>query len=351
MKTIITILIIIISAIPIQAERQYLYLSAISNEQTISDQFLEPTTKTVISFSPSIRRSFGTTEYDMDIQQSGLLLRSLLEFPLDVIMVGGKIELLLNPWHFDQYRFEGSFYTSLTDPSGKMIDSDWSNSDANGSSVPYRMFSYTESNAQMKSLLGQLRAERRFYSQENLHVGLFIGFRYSKIEQDIYDFTGWQLDNSGSRINFSLTDTHALFYKVTYKLPHVGMRLTQTNQYYDLSASVAYSIALVSDVDDHILRGKRSTADINGKGALADVEMKWNIAGKKKGVFLKLSGDISYIRASGSQTQTWYADELVWDPNVNDYVVAVAKGTSITGVPHDINMTRFNLSLEVGLSY
>lgn len=306
---------------------------------------LEPS-KTTFSFSPSIRSSYGETEYDMNINVPGFQLRSLLEYPLDYIMAGGKAELVLNTDRADQYRFEGSYYKSMTDPGGTMFDSDW---------LDQQMFSYTESDAEVKAVLAQFRLERRFYSQQGTHLALFAGYRYSKIEQDIFGIDGWQLDTLGQRFYFTVPDINALYYEVTYKLPHAGLRVTRGGSQVDLSGSVAYSIALVKDIDDHLLRGKLSTADINGKGLLADVEVKWKMKSGGMKLFLKLTGDLSYIRASGSQTQTWYADEYgwVWDENNNEYVwdIAVPEGTSITGIPHDINLTQYTVGLDLGISF
>ena len=304
---------------------------------------------------PSFMYSFGETEYVMDIavpdDQLGVLrLKSQLEFPLDAAYGGGAAGMYLSRHGRKVWRFEAGFWTSFTDPGGTMYDHDWWNLRTG----TFEKFSYTESAVEMKAILFRVEVAREIYTGTNYGLSLFVGFRHHKIEQDVIGFTGWQIvDDAGTVVQVDAPGLLGIVYDVTYNLPHAGVMLTyDLGRTAEFATKAAYSIVMVSDVDDHVLRGKIAESDITGNGLLGGANLRFNIGPPRRSqLFLDLGGEFYYLRASGSQVQRWYADEVIIDPDTNQEIVITEAGTVIPGIPHDINKTAFHVGASVGIEF
>lgn len=298
---------------------------------------------------PYVGTSFGKTEYVMNLafevdDDTTYILGSRLEFPLDVMMVGGLIGYGTDPSSEGAWRIEAGAYTSITDPSGLMRDYDWANIGFFGEWLgEVRDISFTESDAEMKSSMFSVEASRRIIVGSVADVWLVGGFRYHRIEQDIIGYTGWQYDPYGDSLVFgSMQDTAALFYQVTYKLPHLGLRAAMT-PYRSLSVDVrtSFTRAFVSDFDDHLLREKSATATTTGLGVLAGLDLNLDLQpDREQGLQFGLSGEFTYVKSSGTQTQVYYGEASEGEPIPRSL-----------GIPHDINMTQFRIGVSLGYRF
>lgn len=298
-----------------------------------------------LNFKPYIGLSSGKTEYIIDIKipYEGLIyfVKSQLEFPLDQTMIGGEVELKLSPGTQREWAFTVGLYTQVNDLAGKMYDHDWTN-------YPdriYRKISYTESDAEGKNNILLVEIDKMVLIGKRGSLSLTGGFRYQNIDQDIIGFKGWQLDpdNSYEPFSFDVPNIEALTYEVIYKLPNAGFRI----QYYinnkiNLRSRIAYTRAFISDFDDHKLRFKTTESDITGNGLLADFGLRMNFGPTPgKGFFIEFDGDFTYIKASGTSTQSWYGNDPAGDDDET--------GEVHIGIPHEINTTQFRVGLVLGL--
>jgi hypothetical protein len=312
---------------------------------------------------PFISHNFGYTEYIMEwygylatpTDTGPYFLSSKLEFPLDVIMLGAKIGLHSTRETLYAWSIEAGYFTNLDDPGGIMKDHDWETvhrviaGDTVYSWGQVEKFSYTESSAQMKSTQLTLDAFLCVLHENSFSLDLWGGFSYQRIEQNIFGFEGWQLWRDSSIADtVPLNGTeHALFYRVTYKTPHLGLRSNiKLASKVRFTAQAAFAPVWVSDYDDHLIRNKIATASITGSGVNSGASIRLNLGDNPKlKPLIILTSELVYFHASGNQTQKFYDD----DPGTPDVDESVLP--PFPGIPHEINTLQFNVGLRVGLIF
>jgi hypothetical protein len=320
-----------------------------------------------ISVSPSLGYSFGETEYIMNLRtpmtdENGdvvtddlgnpvlLQIKSQLEYPLDVTMGGGNFRL--TPAEDPElWSVEASAFVTLNDPGGVMKDSDWDG--ANGL-YELTQWSYTESSAEMSSLLLNFEATRRILSPGNVRVAALAGLRYHKIEQKLFGVDGWQRLFEASTFTYgepiyftAYENTQVLYYEIKYLLPQIGLNFTA-----DLSPNFMAGIKTIfvpvwfEDVDDHLLRNKLSRADGTGTGFIGSLNLDYRLGSpqRRSRPFISIFAEFTSIGASGDQTQEWYGDDPA-SPDFDD------TGSRITGIPHDANITLYRVGIKAGLTF
>ncbi|MFQ6007673.1 MAG: omptin family outer membrane protease [Candidatus Zixiibacteriota bacterium] len=321
--------------------------------------FAEPAVR--LTVDPFISHNFGYTEYIMEwsgylatpIDTGLYFLKSELEFPLDVIMLGAKIGLHSTKETLYAWSIEAGYCTNLDDPGGIMKDHDWETVKRviDGETVYYwgqvEKFSYTESSADMKSTQLTLEGFLRVMHKTSFSLDLWGGFRYQKIEQNIAGYQGWQLlrDSAVAREITVYSSEPALFYWVTYKSPFLGLRSGfKLGTKVQFAAQAAFAPVWVSDYDDHLIRNKIATASITGSGLISGASIHFDLA--NPATFkptVSLTSDLVYLHASGNQTQKWYGDDPLTEEDDT--------GTVLPGIPHDINTLQLNVGLRVSMIF
>ncbi len=305
------------------------------------------TAKSNIRFgvAPSVMYTFGETEYIMDITYLSnghiMTLKSQLEFPLDGMMAGMTARMYCAQQKLYTWSVEVAYYRNINDPGGIMKDHDWMTDTLTWS--VYK-FSYTESDATMKSRLATLDVTLRVYQHRSFHIDLWGGIRYQKIEQDIIGYEGWQYDTAGVRHDISGTEK-AMEYEVTYKTPHLGLQMeVGLEKASQLRLRAGYAMVWTSDVDDHVLRYKVATSDIKGNGFLGGVNFFHQvIVSEQLRWFFDLFGNVSYFHAQGNQVQRWYGDDPATPSDDTGYI--------LSGIPHEINSTQAQLGVKLGVLF
>ena len=316
--------------------------------------------RTVFRLDPSVSVSFGHSTYRMDILQpsapSGEIsyLASELEFPLDHIMGGMAVHVQSYLDVTRDWEFVVSGFTNFNAPAGTMYDSDWMTV-VNGFDG---QFSYTESDPDGSSLIIDGEFSKRITGDSRASWGGLGGFRYQKITQDIDNFTGWQIDDAGNRIEFDVSGVPALDYEVTYGMPRLGLYgLFSSGQNFQAEFDISGMAVFASDDDDHLLRNKRATGDGTGYGVVARAEADYALAQHRSGAqpFLGLRAEVLSLKVDGDQTQRWYDDEtiLVRDPNTGEVTeeVLVPAGTSFSDIPHEVTSTQFQVGIRLGFTF
>ena len=318
--------------------------------------------KVEFSVAPEFGMISGTTEYELDIEFNFIdttgstpanvawRLTSLLEFPLDT-KIGG-LTFKLNPELYKtSWAVSGGYYTSFTNPTEKMLDSDW---EGESPGFPYTKWSYTESDAELKMNIAELDVSYCFYQREKITFSMLLGGRYQKIENDVIGIDGWQRPFDSVNYEFSdpiyftlYQDTLVGTYEITFKQIKIGV-VTDLQLSEKLSSRIqtAFAPVFFKDIDDHILRNKLSTADGDGKGFIGSLDLKYDFIQNDKlsNMFILLSSSFNYMNAKGSQTQEWYGDDQA-TPGVDD------TGEIIRGIPHSIKSRQFKIGLRFGMTF
>lgn len=304
--------------------------------------------KTNATLSPVFGYGFGNSNYEMNTMVSAdsiiLYARSKLEFPLDVFWMGGAVELDFVSNGRTDWTADISLVTNINNPSGKMKDSDWY------SSPGYQelQIAYTESDVTMSAIMFNAEIARRFYSWGNASTYLTLGFRYLKIDQDIINFSGWQIDlydEDYPKIYYTYDDL-AMLYTIKYIMPTAGLKYRlDINRQSSIAVSAAYALTYAKDEDNHVLRNKLSTADGTGPGFLSKMNYycKLGDRGSQSRPFINIYAEFFTAKITTGQTQFWYGDDPI-SPEDDT-------GTRIEDIPHEITSLQFQIGLNFGLAF
>jgi hypothetical protein len=297
---------------------------------------------------PTVGAFFGYSKYVMDfngyVDTAGTVLahlKSALQFPMNVVMGGAVFSAGPSVTTHGDWSIEAGVFTNLNSPSKSMTDGDWE-------TVPgfSGQFSYTESDAQMTSVLLTLEGYKSIWQQGSLGLDIMGGIRYQNIKQKINGYSGWQLDTiAANGVRQPVFGSGlVLTYSVTYTMPLVGLR-AQMNAGRNtlLSASTAYLVVHAADDDNHLLRNKVAKASGSGSGVESKINMRFIFGSRmsRQMPFLVLSGDFVWLKAQASQTQIWYGPDIG----------GATAGTMISGIPHTILSTQLQLSARLGMAF
>ncbi|MBI2394675.1 MAG: hypothetical protein HYV09_34220 [Deltaproteobacteria bacterium] len=211
------------------------------------------------------------------------------------------------------FAFFGSVHTNLHHPWGKMVDSDFITARTASQSQTIE-FSHTESRAELRLWNAELGVGARV-AQLSPAVRALVtaGFRYESYAHDVRGASGWQLDQTGSRVSVALPDdTLALTYDTRYRIAFLGVRVDgqlSPNAVFVTEARVLGSWS--SHEDDHVLRHKIARSEPYGLGFALSGGPALRVG---KSMHLGLSLQLQYLRAvSGSLKQRYYADDPYLD--------------------------------------
>jgi hypothetical protein len=108
---------------------------------------------------------------------------------------------------------------------------------------------------------------------------------------------------------------------------------------------------MASDLDDHLLRGKTAEASTTGWAFLSRARGRLLLT-RYGSVRPFLLGQFEYSKysASGSQTQTWYRDEIYYNPDTGEEQI-VRKGTTISGIPYKTSTHQLRFGFGFGVAF
>ncbi len=236
----------------------------------------------VVTFNlaPQLSGTFGKTEYEMDLHYVDSLgtperTRSLLEFPLNTINAGFSVIIKGGRDKFDtDWKVEATVLTNIKDPTGTMYDHDWYSSN----NEPLTKFSYTESNARLKSLLIETSGARRIHSGP-IEIYFRIGFDYYHYDYEIIGFTGWQL--VGGVPHYFTSSQRGILYKINYYFPHAAVQFELGHYGGNWLGTLMAGAGAVfySDEDDHPLRFKTAVSSGTGYGVMGGLTIRGYLGG------------------------------------------------------------------------
>lgn len=228
---------------------------------------------------------------------------SELKFPLDVtygaiggnLLWNGRIELF------------GSFMGNLSDPSSKMEDSDWGvfeGSDADTLDI------YSESDAELSAYAVDVGARFWFRPSTSTNrwawsIGAGPSLIYQNLDWTIRNVEQWypshpeyETETEGGRV---------ATYNAEIFMPYLNVCALLKYKQVSGRLEIGVGPAIVQDEDDHILREKRSTADLGGIGAKGVAELRYNLTPH---LFALAHISVLAIEATGTSTQEGYGGDM-----------------------------------------
>jgi outer membrane protease len=250
--------------------------------------------KEVVSISIGAERMTGYTTYQIGYPftppggpvQNGYFPFSKLEWPLDTWLA--RLDARFNI--SDSWRINGLLKKNFTNPGDNMKDSDWLTS-AN----PGRLDVYSESSiSKFDAWIFDIDLEWVFLKQKYWSVYAGLGWQFQKFYYEgklIHQYSPSGLPG----YDFYGDGSVAINYEITYNMPYVKIGTDfHIKEKFILDGSFAWSpIVKAKDEDNHLLRGKTSTGDMNGNAYMFNLSARYTFT---PSWFLK--GGIQYTKIS-----------------------------------------------------
>lgn len=251
----------------------------------------------------------GHTTYRISSTYANGSVASELVFPLQGLLAGLQGRLSLGAGDDGgRWVFEGSARHSLTEATGTMEDSDWFEGqlevDAVGATHPGKDI-YSRSKASLQALVLEARAAREYALTPALRVAPLAGVLYQSFEYSVRDvrqvgYGPWEPGFTGD------VSGRALTYEVAYRAIYVGARgeLSLGEGISGVLDAWFSPFAQARDRDDHLLRGKLSETEADGRAGQVSLEGRIALGPEDA---LVLQGSLVAFSARGKQTFRFYA--------------------------------------------
>jgi len=226
---------------------------------------------------------------------------SELKFPLDVAYgaLGGNLF-----WK-NKVEIFGSLSENLTDPSSKMKDSDWGVFDDSGS-----LDIYSESDAKLTAVAADVGVRYWFSSTTTtnrsfLLFGIGPSLTYQHLDWTLSNVDQWY--PSQPRMAHDTQSGVGATYNADIIMPYLNACALFKFKRISGRLEIGLGPALVQDEDNHVIRQKRSTADMVGVGAKGAVELRYDLS---RNIFTLARVSALSVQATGTSTDTGYGGEL-----------------------------------------
>jgi hypothetical protein len=294
-----------------------------------------------LAVGPMVTRELGYTDYRLeatveDQMYPGVIgdIRSELEFPLDVTLAGVSLRLDFHTASGKTWGIGVGFITNVDYPSSPLIDQDWMAFPGGFDG----QFAYFESDVDLHMYLLTSEGYFRVIGANWVSVSLLGHFTYQEIGQTAMGYDGWTTNLvTMGRLQVRGSE-RAIDYEVTYLSPQLGGKIVvDFGHGVELDMKASAGFVFCSDEDDHLLRGKLSTADAIGFGCSAETTLfllPW--FAPRRDFAIGIVGSFRYYQAEGNQTQRWYRDEG-----------EITAGTEIENIPHEFESYQYSVGLQI----
>ena len=278
-----------------------------------------------IETGPELRYTAGESTYHISFEEPWALGghgESELQFPIANVMAGVKV-IAGTTYGKNNRKSKGRLcirlLKTINKDAGTMKDSDWIENDVALGKAPHEGKDlYTESDAELEGMLFDLIWAYHFSLGHNWGLGPMLGFRYEKLQYEIYGYRGyyWTEPVSGQG--------KVLDYQVIYEIPFIGLSsetLLGSKDQLFLSMGFGYSDWVEArDRDDHLLRFKLSEAECKGAAYLLTLNLDWRFYPRW---VLGVGSEYVDIDTSGKQHQRFYSGPSVGITyDVDDFITA-----------------------------
>lgn len=292
------------------------------------------------TFSIGLGYLTGNTLYHISSYDAAGGVESELEFPLKTTlfsMAGGVTGR--DRKGREQFKVTLQWLTNIGSGSGELKDSDWLTDYYDnlwvGSAHP-GLDIYSTSDIDLKANIIDVRGSYNFWQSDAVSVGPFGGLLYQRFEYDASNVN--QVGYGPYAPGYTgFIPGPVLTYDVNYVIPYVGIRseLIAARNFKAVAELGGSPFASASDKDDHLLRGKTAKGSATGTAFLAAISAQWELQDKAS---LLLQGQYLNINTSGTQTQTWYRDEVT-------PLGTIPAGTVVSGIDDKITSQQTSITV------
>ncbi len=276
--------------------------------------------------------------FDPSTGQGG---ESELKFPLDTTIAGIAGTLTgQDAKQRELFSIKLQWSRNVGNGSGQLQDSDWLNDALDiatvGPPAHPGLDIFSLSDISLRADMLDLRARYSVWPTEEIAVGPLGGFMYEHFSYDASNLHQVGYGPYAASYTGSMAGT-VLTYEVKYYIPYVGGHAEgMVTDSVRLGLDLGYSpYCGAEDRDDHVLRYKLSKGSTTGTAYLAAADARWEFA---VSTFLSLNWQYLKITTTGSQTQTWYANEVT-------STGTIPAGTTISGIDDRIESDQSTLTL------
>ncbi len=283
-------------------------ISAFAQDANIkSEQDIIPEPKSIKTFKFKAEAGpeayYGYTLYQIGgeiIEPDGSKSRtwfplSELKFPLNVYMFSGDIKGEI----FEKYIFHINIKKNITEDAGKMKDSDWGIFSNNPNSLEI----YSESDARLNAFIINTDFQVKTFTKSIFSLLAGAGFLYQNFQFDIRNCN----QTSVNPLYQGYVPGKVLTYKIDYYIPYMEITpCLNINEKIKIMHSIAVSpYVIAKDVDDHLLRYKKSKGDARGVAFITTLKTEFYLIPV---VYFNLTLNYTYIYAEGWQKQYQYKE-------------------------------------------
>lgn len=264
------------------------------------------------------------------VVENGYFPFSQLEFPLDIYMVTARG----NAEFQGSWLFSASVKKDISSPDDQMIDQDWLTA-----SNPGQLDVYSNSDiSEFEGYEFDVNAKYKFLRGENWSLNAGVGYiyqnwqytanlvqQYSPSGQTGYDYLG--------------TGTPGIRYKLEYNIPYmqIGGKVN-LGQQFSLESNVSYSpLVDAKDVDQHLLREKVNTGNLDGSSWMFNIKGKYDFS---EHWFMAASYDFKEMETDGTMAAEF--------SNTYLYVYGVIPNHTVY---EEIESTQHAMALNLGYSF
>lgn len=230
---------------------------------------------------------------------------SELTFPLDISFgtVGAELRIA------DRWTVGIEYKTNIDDPGDYMEDRDWI-TDSN----PGQLDIYSDSEiTDFKADIVDIDVNYRFWENDKVSFAAGIGYLYQDFHYDCALIRQWS-PSGYTGYDYVGDGSVGLIYDVEFEIPYMALTASvHPIPNLSLNGRVAWAPWVqVDDRDQHLLRYKENTGDLEGDAAMASFDVNYDIL-----PFLFVQGGVeyTYVNVDGEMTATFYgiSDHTVYE--------------------------------------
>jgi len=221
---------------------------------------------------------------------------SELAWPLDIWLARLEGHATLN----NQWRLNGTLKKNLTTPGDNMADSDWLTA-----GNPGRLDVYSESEiSSFDAFIMDVDVDWTFMRRNTISFYAGLGLLYQNFNYDgklIHQYSPSGLSGAEYYGDGSV----AIAYEMTYTMPYLKLGTDlQVTPKFALAGSLSYSpLVNAEDTDEHLLRNKISSGDMDGNAYMFDFSGKYMFT---PALFLEAGFHYLNIQVDGTSDQSFY---------------------------------------------
>lgn len=232
---------------------------------------------------------------------------SELMFPLDAefAVVGAELGIL------DKYIIGLKVKSSVNEPDDYMEDRDWI-TETNTS----RLDIYSDSEVtDFTSTIVDVDVSYRFFNNDKMSFAAGVGYLYQDFEYETALMRQWS-PSGLSGYDYAGDGGVSLIYEVEAEIPYLAIS-GSIKPIPALSINARFAFApwiQVDNKDQHLLRNKVNTGDLDGTATMASVEAEYCI---NQYLFVNGGFDYTYFEADGDMDATFYG---IYDHTVTEEI-------------------------------